>query len=397
MAWYNYDDIIAVKHTGKNIKVIGVGGGGSMTANYIYKKINSSENKLPKDGIEFIVINSDSQALMNSPILKRIQIAEDGQGAGSDPKKGREYAEKCSKRIEEHVRNSYLLFITAGMGGGTGTGAAPVVARIAKQANPEALIIGVVTTPFTSPNQRSSEVAEAGIDELKKEVNALLIVSNDSINVMIGKDKNAIYNSSMRITDQVLYNAISGILGIITEPGEQNADFRDVYNLLKKAGTDVIIGVGGAEGPDMYRLALEDALSSPLLCGRKINGAKGIIVNFKTSAASSRLDGVNYVRNTLCGMADPNAIYKDCTTEDETQNGRITITVIAADFVDERGDLVTYINRVAAAHGLKPLMKKEAYSAEDEKNEQTSADMSAEEEIHVPDFSVPTFKRNKRN
>ena len=388
--WYDCD-LGEVKETEKRIKVVGIGGGGGNTLNSLYKKFMDPSQNLSMDGIDFIIINSDSQDLTKSPIPNKIQIAEDGQGAGSDPQLGKEYAEKHEQRISDALRKAYMIFITAGMGGGTGTGAAPVVARLARKANPGALIIGVVTTPFTSTrNVKKMQVALEGIEKLKTEVNALLIVSNDSIMKLF--PNSAMYEEALRATDKVLMNAITGIVGIIKNVGNQNADFRDVYNIMKEAGTDVIIGVGSATGPDRYQKALDDALNSPLLCSRTINGARGIIVNFCTSKGKSDLNGVNYVRNSLYALADPKASYKDCTTEDKSMGDMLMLTVIATDFVDERGNYVTYMNRVVAEQGIKTA-RNDNDSEEKEKEEEVKESVL---NVKVPDFSIPTFIRAKR-
>lgn len=381
--WVNYDEGV-VRETEKRIKVIGIGGGGGNTLNSLYLKFKDTSKNLPKNGIDFVVMNSDHQDLLKSPVPNKIQIAKDGQGAGSNPELGRKYAEQCANRIKDSVSNAYLIFITAGMGGGTGTGASPVVARLAREVNPDALIVGVVTTPFTDQkNVRKTKIAEEGIKELKKHVNSLLIVSNDSILKLFPNGGS--YPEAMRATDKVLMNAISGIVGIIKNVGAQNADFRDIYNIMQDAGTDVIIGVGSASGEDRYRLALQDALNSPLLCGRTIAGAKGLIVNFCSRKDNSDLKGVTYVMKTLHSLADPEATYKDCTTEDEGAGDLLIITVIATNFVDERGDLVTYMKRVAAEYGpMKPLYILPELDASGNEKEK-------KEDIEVPDFSIPAF------
>ena len=389
--WYDCD-LEEVRDTPKRIKVVGIGGGGGNTLNSLYRKFTDPSQNLSMDGIDFIIINSDSQDLKKSPIPNKIQIAEDGQGAGSDPQLGKEYAEKSEKRILNALQKAYMIFITAGMGGGTGTGAAPVVASIARKANPGALIIGVVTTPFSSTrNVKQMEIALEGIEKLKTEVNALLIVSNDSIMKLF--PNSGMYEEALRATDKVLMNAITGIVGIISNVGAQNADFRDVYNIMKEAGTDVIIGVGSATGPNRYKKALDDALNSPLLCNRTIAGARGIIVNFCTPKGKSDLNGVNYVRNYLYSLADPKANYKDCTTEDNTMKGdMLMLTVLATDFVDERGKYVTYMNRVLAEQGIKPVPIKD----DDNDNKKQEEKEESVLDVEVPDFSIPTFLRTKR-
>lgn len=389
MEWFD-EETGTVKETTRRIKVIGVGGGGGNTVGSLFDSFNPYGDSIAK-GIDFIIINSDSQDLSKSNVPDRIQIAQDGQGAGSDPELGRKFAEKCATRIKDSVKNAYMVFVTAGMGGGTGTGASPVVARLARETNsPDTLIIGVVTTPFSSKkNKRQMAVALRGIEELQKHVNALLVVENDAILKLFPSGGN--YSKAMRATDIVLMNAIRGILGIITNTGEQNADFRDILNIMKEAGRDVIIGVGSATGKDRYRKALELALNSPLLCGRTINGAKGVIVNFRSSKEDSDLDGHRYVRETLCEMADPDATYKDCTTEDNNHKGMLVITVIATDFVDERGNLVTYMKRAVAAYGVKPA-KRVSTSGTTQNNENVPGESSVIE----PDFGIPTFIRKKQ-
>lgn len=395
-SWLDYDSG-EVRETEKRIKVIGIGGGGGNTVNSLYLKFKDKSKKLPMEGIDFVIMNSDSQDLSKSPVPNKIQIAKDGQGAGSDPERGRQYAEQCSKRIKDAVSGAYLLFITAGMGGGTGTGASPVVARLAREANPEALIVGVVTTPFSSTrNVRKTNIANEGIKALKEQVNALLIVSNDSILKMFPDGEN--YTKALRATDKVLMNAITGIVGIIKNVGAQNADFRDIYTIMQDAGTDVIIGVGSASGKDRYRLALQDALNSPLLCGRTIAGAKGIIVNFCSHKDNSDLNGVTYVMKTLHALADPEATYKDCTMEDPEAKDLLILTVIATNFVDERGYLVTYMKRAAAESGLNKqsyiLPEQDIDLSLDAKEKKESEN---EDEIEVPDFYELLFNQQGEN
>ncbi|MBO4555214.1 MAG: cell division FtsZ family protein [Elusimicrobiales bacterium] len=401
--WTDYGevkDVYEVKETDKKIRVIGIGGGGGNTVNSLYDKLNKHELKIPSESIEFSVINSDSQDLAKSPIPDKIQIAEDGQGAGSDPELGKKFATENSKRIKDSLKNAYLIFITAGMGGGTGTGAAPVVARLAREENPNALVVGVVTTPFSSDrNIQKTDLANSGIEAMKKEVNALIIVSNDSIMEVFKKKGDECIpaidcKKAFRATDTVLINAITGIVGIIKNVGSQNADFRDIYNIMKNAGTDVIIGVGSATGPEKYKNALDDALNSPLLCGRTIDGAKGIIVNFCTAVDKSDINGVNYVRNTIYGMADPKANYKDCITEDPNLKDSLILTVIATDFVDERGELVTHMMRVAEAHGIKTSRSRKNFFKK-ENEEKKKKDLF--QEIILPNFEEPTFMRMKRS
>ncbi|MDP2865278.1 MAG: cell division protein FtsZ, partial [Elusimicrobiota bacterium] len=239
------------------IKVIGVGGGGGNAVN----RMVESEIRL----VDFVAVNTDAQDLRRSKAPNRIQIGEaltKGLGVGGDPAKGAAAALESSDLIKEAVADADLLFITAGMGGGTGTGAAPVVARLAKETNPNALLIGVVTRPFGFEGKARAEQAHLGIHELRTHTDCLLVIPNDRILSEVGR--NTTSEEAYRKADDVLRQAIQGIADVITCAGSVNVDFQDVRRIMTKAG-EALIGIGRASGPDRHIDAAKEAIHSPML------------------------------------------------------------------------------------------------------------------------------------
>ena len=250
------------------IKVVGVGGGG---VNAVNRMIEAGLR-----GVEFIAANTDSQALLMSDADLKLDIGRQltrGLGAGSDPEVGRQAAEEHRGEIEEALKGADMVFITAGKGGGTGTGAAPVVAEIAKSLG--ALTIGVVTRPFSFEGRRRSVQAEAGIQRLKEKVDAIIIIPNDRL-LTVSTEKTSMVNA-FRMADEVLLQGVQGITDLITVPGQINTDFADVRMVLSNAGT-AIMGIGQAEGEGRAVNAGRAAITSPLL-EASIEGARGILVN----------------------------------------------------------------------------------------------------------------------
>ena len=254
------------------IKVIGIGGGGCNAIN------NMVENAV--GGIEFISANTDAQSLQNSKASKRIQLGNNltrGLGAGADPEIGRNAAMEDRESLADAIRGANMLFITTGMGGGTGTGAAPVVAELAKEMG--ILTVAVVTRPFEYEGKRI-EVANHGIETLKNTVDSLIVIPNDKLMSALGEDVSM--RDAFRAADSVLRDAVAGIAEVITNPGIINLDFADVKNVMSIMGM-AMMGSGNAVGVDRARIATEQAIASPLLDDVTLDGAQGVLVNITTA------------------------------------------------------------------------------------------------------------------
>src|SRR5215475_9230142 len=309
--------------TGENfatIKVIGVGGGGGNAVNRMIEEGLA--------GVEFITVNTDGQSLLLSKASNRVRIGEKltrGLGAGGNPEIGRKAAEESADELYEVLRGADMVFITGGMGGGTGTGAAPVVAQVAKELG--ALTIGVVTRPFTFEGSRRLQAAEMGIEELKTKVDTLIVIPNDRLLQIV--DKRASLNDAFRMADDVLRQGIQGISELITVPGLINLDFADVKTIMSEGGA-ALMAVGKASGDDRAKLAAEQAISSQLL-DITIDGARGVLFNV-TGGPSMTLFEVNQAAAIIkeTSHADVNLIFG--AVVDENMRDQIRITVIATGF-----------------------------------------------------------------
>ncbi len=302
------------------IKVVGVGGGG---VNAVNRMIEAGLR-----GVEFIAANTDSQALLMSDADLKLDIGRQltrGLGAGSDPEVGRQAAEEHRGEIEEALKGADMVFITAGKGGGTGTGAAPVVAEIAKSLG--ALTIGVVTRPFSFEGRRRSVQAEAGTQRLKEKVDAIIIIPNDRL-LTVSTEKTSMVNA-FRMADEVLLQGVQGITDLITVPGQINTDFADVRMVLSNAGT-AIMGIGQAEGEGRAVNAGRAAITSPLL-EASIEGARGILVNI-AGGPELGLFEVNEAMEIIHGVAHPDANIIFGNVIDEAMGEKVRVTVIAAGF-----------------------------------------------------------------
>ncbi|MEO0314960.1 MAG: FtsZ cell division protein, partial [Pseudomonadota bacterium] len=250
---------------GTIIKVVGVGGAGG---NAVQHMINKGVA-----GVEFIVANTDAQALSLSKAHNVIQIGESGLGAGMQPALGRQLAEETRSRIEDALRGAHMVFIAAGMGGGTGTGAAPVVAEVAKELG--ALTVAVVSKPFTYEGQKCMKIADEGLEELGKHVDSLIVILNEKLEDIYEDDSMMEW---LQHADDVLNNAVAGIAEIINVPGHINVDFNDVKTIMAEQGK-AMMGTAVASGLDRARIAAEQAIASPLLDGIDLSGARGVLVN----------------------------------------------------------------------------------------------------------------------
>ena len=318
------------------IKVVGVGGGGGNAVN----RMVEAELRL----VEFVAINTDAQDLRRNKAPNRIQIGEGltkGLGVGGDPAKGAAAALESVEMIREAAADADLLFITAGMGGGTGTGAAPVVAQTAKEANPNALVIGVVTRPFNFEGKARADQAQAGINELRKHSDCLLVIPNDHI--LSEMNRTTSTEDGYRMADDVLRQAIQGISDVITSAGAINVDFMDVRRIMTKSG-EALIGIGRAAGPSRHTEAARQAIHSPMLESAVIDGAKGILVNFTASREMLMVE-VDEAMQYISKNANPEAMIKYGQVFDDTLGEELKITVIATGFAAKRHDLAGELAR----------------------------------------------------
>jgi cell division protein FtsZ len=314
------------------IKVIGVGGGGSNAVNRMIEEGLA--------GIEFVAVNTDAQALLLSDAQTRVRIGDKttrGLGAGGNPETGQKSAEESAEELYEVVKGSDMVFIAAGIGGGTGTGASPIIAQIAKEVG--ALTIGVVTRPFTFEGAKRDQVALAGIAELKEHVDTLIVIPNDRL-LQIA-DKRASLQQAFKLADDVLRQGIQGISELITIPGLINLDFADVRTIMSEGGA-ALMAVGMASGEDRARLAAEQAISSTLL-DITIDGAHGILFNI-TGGPDLSLYEVNQAAAIIKETAHPDVNLIFGAVIDPNMSDEIRVTVIATGF-DRSGGLRRTIRR----------------------------------------------------
>lgn len=308
------------------IKVVGVGGGG---CNAVNRMIDEGVK-----GIEFITVNTDSQALNQSKAPIKLHIGPkttNGLGAGGDPEVGKKSAEESSEDLYKVLKGSDMVFVTAGMGGGTGTGAAPIIAQIAKEAN--ALTIGVVTRPFSFEGSKRTQSAEQGIARLKEHADTLIVIPNDRLLQMV--DRKATLSESFRTADDVLRQGIQGISEVITTPGLINLDFADVKTVMKEGGA-ALMAVGRASGEDRAAKAAEQAISNQLL-DITIDGARGILFNV-TGGPNLTLFEVNQAAAIIKETAHPEVNLIFGAVVDPNMGDELRITVIATGF-DRTGDV----------------------------------------------------------
>ena len=303
-----------------NIKVIGVGGGGN---NVVNRMVRSGAK-----GVEFVAVNTDKQALNVSSATYKIQIGEKlthGQGAGADPEVGRKAAEESRSQISKALENTDMVFITAGMGGGTGTGAAPIVAEIAKEM--DILTVAVVTKPFGFEGPRRMRAAVAGINELKERVDSLVIIPNERLK--FATDQKITFVNAFEIADDVLRQAVQSISDLIKDTGFINLDFADVTAVMKNAGM-AHMGVGRAAGKGKAEEAARMAISSPLL-ETSIEGARGVLINV-TGSMDIGLEEVEQAATLVQQAVHPDALTIFGATFDESLDDEIRVTVIATGF-----------------------------------------------------------------
>lgn len=321
------------------IKVIGVGGGGG---NAVASMVDSGLIS----GVEFIAANTDAQVLLSTSVPTKIQIGEKltkGLGVGGHPEIGAQAAEESVEKLKEILVGCDMVFVTAGMGGGTGTGAAPVIARLAKESG--ALTVGVVTKPFTFEGTRRMILAEEGIDRLRNEVDTLIVIPNQRIMDVV--DRKVTLLEAFKVADSVLGQAVGGIADIITTPGLVNVDFADVKTIMSDAGS-ALLGVGTGVGENRAQMAARQAVSSPLL-DLSIEGAKGILFNIAGGPDLTMYE-VDEAARIISGSADADANIIFGAVVKDGMSDQVRITVIATGFDESRSRLAQMITPQAPPH-----------------------------------------------
>jgi len=307
------------------IRVVGVGGSGCNAINHM---INSNVK-----GVEFISINTDAQDIQHSQAKKKVHIGKNltrGLGAGGDPDSGRRAAEETQEEILESLRDSDMVFIAGGMGGGTGTGAAPVIAHLAKEAG--ALTVGIVTKPFSFEGQQRMRAAEEGIAALKEEVDAIIIIPNDRLLAIVDRDTSVM--NAFALCDDVLRQAVEGISDLITSPGIVNVDFADIKTVMQSAGS-ALMGIGLSSGENRAEDAAQKAINSPLL-EVSISGARGVLFAIAGGEDLGMLE-IQDAARVITESIDPNArVIFGAFRDDKLKKDEIKVTVIATGFSDEQ-------------------------------------------------------------
>lgn len=359
------------------IKVVGVGGGG---CNAVDRMIDEG-----MQGVEFVGINTDAQALMLSKASTRVRVGEKltrGLGSGGDPEIGRKATEESAEELYTVLRGSDMVFITSGMGGGTGTGGAPLVAKIARDSG--ALTIGVVTRPFNFEGDRRIQAAETGIECLKEQVDTLIVIPNDRLLQIVDKRFNL--QQAFRVADDVLRQGVQGISELITVPGLINLDFADVRTIMSEGGA-ALMAVGQAKGEDAARTAAEQAISSQLL-DITIDGAHGILFNV-TGGSDLTLFDVNQAASIIKETAHPEVNLIFGAVIDPNMKDQVRITVIATGF--ERADRPRKSLEVPASEPRENLEHKETVVAT-----RTASREFKSLSFNTEDLDIPTFLRNRK-
>jgi cell division protein FtsZ len=309
-------EIVDSQGTGPVIKVVGVGGAGGNAVNHMIGK--------GVEGVEFIAVNTDAQVLARNQARNQIQIGSSGLGAGAKPEEARAVAIAERELLQESLEGAHMVFITAGMGGGTGTGAAPVVAEVAREMG--ILTVAVVTKPFSFEGTKRMRLAEAGIDELGQHVDALIVILNDKLEEVLGED--VTMDEAFRAADDVLNNAVAGISEIINREGLVNVDFQDVRTVMSEQGM-AMMGSSQMSGMDRARIAAEQAIASPLLEGVTLSGARGVLVNITATRESLKHGEVKAVMNTVRSFAADDATIIFGAVYDPSMEDNLRVTVVA--------------------------------------------------------------------
>ncbi len=309
-------EILDSQASGPIIKVIGVGGAGGNAINHMIEQ--------NVQGVEFFAVNTDAQVLARNLARNQIQLGSTGLGAGARPEEARAVAIGDRERLEEAIGGAHMVFITAGMGGGTGTGAAPIIAEVARAMG--ALTVAVVTKPFSFEGSKRMKIAEQGLQELWPNVDSLIVILNDKLEEVLGED--VTQEEAFRAADSVLNNAVAGISEIINQPGLVNVDFQDVRTVMSEQGM-AMMGAATASGIDRARIAAEQAIACPLLEGVNLAGARGVLVNITASRHSLKLRETKEVMNTVRTFAAEDATIIYGGVYDDTLGDELRVTVVA--------------------------------------------------------------------
>lgn len=345
------------------IRVIGVGGGGSNAVNRMM------EDNL--SGCEFVAVNTDAQALMMSNADRKVLIGDSGLGAGSNPETGKMAAERCIEALKESVKDADMVFLTLGEGGGTGTGAAPIIAKVAKESG--CLTIAVVTKPFSFEGRKRMQQAEDGIKELKSIVDTLIVIPNDKL-LEIADDNTTLLNA-FKLADNVLKAGVRGVTDLITLPGLINLDFADVRAIIKDAG-NAILGEGIASGENRAIKAAQNAINSPLI-EDSIEGATGILLNI-SGGPDLKLFEINEAAEIIRNASSPEANIIFGSVIDDSMNDRIKVTIIATGFDSRK---------------RKRAEKEPEIAREEIKEEFDEFDEEEKEEIIAPEEKEPGTRK----
>ncbi|MBR1648159.1 MAG: cell division protein FtsZ [Alphaproteobacteria bacterium] len=382
------------------ISVIGVGGGGGNAVN------NMIEKKL--EGVDFIVANTDAQALENSKCSRKIQLGIEtthGLGAGACPEVGRAAAEEAQAEIEKELEGANMVFITAGMGGGTGSGAAPVIARIAKQKG--ILTVGVITKPFQFEGKKRYQTAEKAVDEFITCVDSIIIIPNQ--NLFRVADKNTTFVDAFKLADNVLYSGVRSITDLMMMPGLINLDFADIKSIMQDKGK-AIMGTGEADGDERAIRAAEQALSNPLLDNSNMNGSKGVLINI-TGGPDLTLFEVDEAANRIKEEVGEDANIIFGSSYDDNLSGKIRVSIVATGIDDTMGTRalpsakpVNYLEESYAQESslittpseeMDSHLAKFAAKNAIEENNTVSPEESKEEETPIEDISLESDEENK--
>ncbi|MBW5405782.1 cell division protein FtsZ [Morganella morganii] len=371
------------------IKVIGVGGGGGNAVEHMVRE--------RIEGVEFFAVNTDAQALRKTAVGQTIQIGNGitkGLGAGANPEVGRNAAEEDREALRNALEGADMVFIAAGMGGGTGTGAAPVVAEVAKELG--ILTVAVVTKPFNFEGKKRMAFAEQGITELSKHVDSLITIPNDKLLKVLGRGISLL--DAFGAANDVLRGAVQGIAELITRPGLMNVDFADVRTVMSEMGY-AMMGSGAARGEDRAEEAAEMAISSPLLEDIDLSGARGVLVNI-TAGFDLRLDEFETVGNTIRAFASDNATVVIGTSLDPEMNDELRVTVVATGIgMDKRPEITLVTNKAVQTNNMEhryAQMQNSMTSMDDSKSVAQVVNDSSAQSNKEPDYlDIPAFLRKQ--
>lgn len=363
------------------IRVIGIGGGGG---NAISSMVTGSQIQ----GVEFVAINTDAQALLLNQAQTKVQIGENitkGLGSGGDPDIGRQAAEESAEKIKDMLQGSDMVFLTAGMGGGSGTGATPIIAGIAKEVG--ALTVAVVTKPFAFEGTRRMVSAEEGIEGLKDKVDTLIVIPNQRIMDVV--DRKLSLLEAFKVADSVLSQGVQGISELITVPGLINVDFADVRTIMSNAGS-ALMGIGTGIGENRAQAAARSAIASPLL-EISMDGARGVLFNI-IGGPDLTMTEVDEAAKIISSAADPDANIIFGATIDETMHDQIRITVVATGFDQNKQKLQQFI---VPPHLQRQQEERQQQVQQQNNPVQTTAPEQKKEEKEEDEWDIPAFLRQR--